>query len=381
MSAVEDRKRNMNIEVLRMLSMFLIMFSHYFSCNYRFFSLEGFSHVLEYWIDKFAGQTGVCCFLLITGYFMIDKSFKVSRVIKTDIQVVFYSVILCACYYLLMVMRVFPASFISQWSDLRGVTTLFQSMFPVWNSVYWFVTAYIFLLIVSPVLNLLVSQLNIRQHMLIIVVFSGVSIWQLFSKFSTYWNNLLYVMIIYMIGAWIRLYFNRIHVRHKYLKAICVIVFSALLLFLFSMEIVFNGCIANWFNWSWNPMIGGFPVLAMVAATCIFYVVLQLPVKTGNPRLMRVSSLIAPAMFGVYLLHGNQIFYPAFWYAVNLCVPWVNGPAMIAIHAVAIVVLFVVLTLLSVIINVVLVTPITGLIMRSSVVRRVSRAIDDVWNF
>ena len=86
-------------------------------------------------------------------------------------------------------------------------------------------------------------------------------------------------------------------------------------------------------------------------------------------------------MFGVYLLHGNQTFFVAFWYAVNLCIPWVDGPAMMAIHAVAIVVLFVVLTLLSVIINVVLVTPITGLIMRSSVVRRASRAIDDVWNF
>ena len=54
---------------------------------------------------------------------------------------------------------------------------------------------------------------------------------------------------------------------------------------------------------------------------------------------------------------------------------------MIAIHAVAIVALFIVLTLLSVIINAVLVTPITRLIMRSSTVRRVSHAIDDVWNF
>ncbi len=380
-SAVEDRKRNMNIEALRVFSMFLIVVCHYFSSNYRFANLEGFSHILKYWVDKLAGQTGVCCFLMITGYFMVGKSFKVARIIKTDIQAIIYSVILCVCYCVLMVTQAFPDSIIPRWHALPEATTFFQSIFPVWNSVYWFVTAYVFLLIISPVLNLIISHLNARQHMLIIIVFSSVSIWQLFSKFSVYWNYLLYAAIVYMIGAWIRLYADRIHMSHQYLKITGVIVLSAVLLFLFSVEIVSNGVIADWFNWTAHSMYGGVPVLPMIIAACIFYAVLQLPVRTGGPGLMRVSSLIAPAMFGVYLLHGNQTFFVAFWYAVNLCIPYVEGPAMMAVHAVAIVALFIVLTLLSVIINVVLVTPITRLVMRSSAVRRVSRAIDDVWNF
>lgn len=377
----KDSRRNINIEILRVFSMFLIVFCHYFSCNDRFIGLEGFPLILEYWADKLTGQTGVCCFLLITGYFMVGRSFKIARVIKTDIQAFVYSVILCICYYVLMMAQVFPISVIPQWKGLPEVTTFFQSIFPVWNSVYWFVTAYVFLLIMSPVLNLLISRLNACRHALIVIVLSGVSLWQLLSKFSVYWNNLLYVTIIYMIGAWIRLYADRIRVNHKYLKITCVIVVSALLLFLFSVEIVSNGLIAEWFNWSDHPLSGGVPILPMAVATCIFYGVVQLPVKTVSPRLMGVFSLIAQAMFGVYLLHGNQTFYRAFWYAVNLCVPSVEGPVMIAVHAVAIVVLFAVLTLLSVIINVVLVTPITGLIMRSSIVRRASCAIDDVWNF
>ena len=380
-SAVGDRKRNMNIEILRVFSMFLVVVCHYFASNYRFADLEGFAHILKYWIDKLAGQTGVCCFLMITGYFMVGKSFKVARVIKTDIQAVVYSVILCVCYCVLMVTQAFPDSVIPRWHALPEATTFFQSIFPVWNSVYWFVTAYVFLLIISPVLNLIISHLNARWHMLVIIVFSSVSIWQLFSKFSAYWNYLLYAAIVYMIGAWIRLYADRIRMSHKYLKITGVIVISALLLFLFSVEIVSNGAIADWFNWSGHTMFGGVPVLPMVIAACIFYAVLQLPVRAGGPGLMRVSSLIAPAMFGVYLLHGNQTFFVAFWYAVNLCIPSVEGPAMIAIHAVAIVALFIVLTLLSVIINAVLVTPITRLIMRSSAVRRISHAIDDVWNF
>lgn len=361
--------------------MFLIVFCHYFSCNDRFIGLEGFPLILEYWADKLTGQTGVCCFLLITGYFMVGKSFKIARVIKTDIQAFVYSVILCICYYVLMMAQVFPISVIPQWKGLPEVTTFFQSIFPVWNSVYWFVTAYVFLLIMSPVLNLLISRLNACRHALIVIVLSGVSLWQLLSKFSVYWNNLLYVTIIYMIGAWIRLYADRIRVNHKYLKITCVIVVSALLLFLFSVEIVSNGLIAEWFNWSDHPLSGGVPVLPMAVATCIFYGVVQLPVKTVSPRLMGVFSLTAQAMFGVYLLHGNQTFYRAFWYAVNLCVPSVEGPVMIAVHAVAIIMLFISLTLLSVIINAVLVTPATKLIMRSSLVRRISSMVDNAWNF
>lgn len=384
MKAARDSKRNTNIEILRVFSMFLIVFCHYFSSNYRFMNLDGFPRILEYWNDKLTGQTGVCCFLLITGYFMVDKSFRITRIIKTDIQAVIYSLLLCACYYILMMTQAFPTSIIPHWKGLPEITTIFQSAFPVWNSVYWFVTAYVFLLIMSPVLNLLISHLSARQHMTLIIALSGTSIWQLFSKFSVYWNNLLYVMIIYMIGAWIRLYSDRIHIRHTYLVIACVIASSALLLFLFSAEIVSNGFVAEWFKWSEHPLSGGVPVFPMIIATCIFYVVARQPVRTGNRSsqwLVHASSLIAPAMFGVYLLHGNQTFYVAFWYAVNLCIPTVTGPAMIAINAVAIIVLFIFLTLLSVVIDTVLVRPVTKLIMRSSLVQHVSYKVDSIWNF
>lgn len=174
---------------------------------------------------------------------------------------------------------------------------------------YWFVAAYVFLLIISPVLNLIISHFNARSMMLVIIVFSSVSIWQLFSKFSACWNYLLYAAIVYMIGAWIRLYADRIRASHPYLKITGVIVSSALLLFLFSVEIVSNGAIADWFNWSGHTMYGGVPVLPMIIAACIFYVVLQLPVRTGGPGPMRVSSLIARQnVWGVPVAWKSDLF-------------------------------------------------------------------------
>lgn len=375
---IKKVERNMNIEILRVFSLFLIFFCHYlyYNCSE---CTGSFLRILVYWADKMTGQTGVCCFLLITGYFMVDKSFRLSRVIKTDIQVIVYSLLLCISYYLLMFMQAFPASIIPYWKGLPEITTIFQSVFPVWNSVYWFATAYIFLLFISPVLNILIFRFSARQHMMVILGLTAVSIWQLLSKFSAYWNNLLYVVIIYMIGAWIRLYADRIQVPHIRLKMSCVIGGAALLLLLFSMEYVSKGFAAQWFKWSGHSMLGGVPVLPMAVATCIFYAVARRPSRSCDMR--RLAPLIAPAMFGVYLLHGNQVFAATFWYAVNLCIPSVTGPAMIAVNGVSVIVLFIVLTVLSLMINTVLVTPITGLVMRSSLMQRISRRVDHIWNF
>ena len=376
---VKKVERNMNIEMLRVFSLFLIFFCHYLHYNFCSKNAANLSRILVYWADKITGQTGVCCFLLITGYFMVDKSFRLARVIKTDIQVIVYSLLLCIIYYLLMFMQAFPTSIIPHWKGLPEITTIFQSVFPVWNSVYWFATAYIFLLFVSPVLNLLISHLNACQHMIVILGLASVSIWQLLSKFSVYWNELLYVVIIYMIGAWIRLYSDRIWISHIGLKIGCVIGSAALLLLLFSVEYVSDGLVAQWFKWSKHSMLGGVPVLPMAVATCIFYAVVQRPSRFCG--MQRLAPLIAPAMFGVYLLHGNQVFAATFWYAVNLCIPSVTGPAMIAVNGVSVIVLFIVLTVLSMMINTVLVTPITGLVMRSSLMQRVSRRVDNMWNF
>lgn len=269
--------RNMNIEILRVFSLFLIFFCHYLSYNCYSEKSDSLLHILLFWADKITGQTGVCCFLLITGYFMVDKSFKLDRVIKTDIQVVIYSLLLCISYYLLMFIQVLPTSIIPYWKGLPEVTTIFQSVFPVWNSVYWFATAYIFLLFISPVLNILISHLSARHHMMVILGLAAVSIWQLLSKFSAYWNNLLYAVIIYMIGAWIRIYIDRIYVSRVGLKMSCVIGGAALLLFLFSVEYVSDGFVAQWFKWSEHSMFGGVPVLPMAIATCIFYAVVRRP--------------------------------------------------------------------------------------------------------
>lgn len=78
----KSKKRNLNIEILRIIAMLWIIAFHYveygevnmytepLSLNWRVMALA-----------KFGGGVGNCIFVLISGYLLHDKKFKLSRII------------------------------------------------------------------------------------------------------------------------------------------------------------------------------------------------------------------------------------------------------------------------------------------------------------
>lgn len=79
----EGKVRSSNLELLRIVSMLLIIICH--SSTHGGFALA--EQVL--WANKlflqlitFGGELGVCCFILITGYFMINSTFKIKKLLK-----------------------------------------------------------------------------------------------------------------------------------------------------------------------------------------------------------------------------------------------------------------------------------------------------------
>lgn len=67
---MKKKKKNGQIEALRGIIMFMIMFYHY---TFRFESLYGIKTISFFSLDKW-GEIGVGCFFIISGYFMIPKN-------------------------------------------------------------------------------------------------------------------------------------------------------------------------------------------------------------------------------------------------------------------------------------------------------------------
>jgi len=141
---ISDSQRNSNIELLRLVSMLLIMALH---ANQQ--SLGGptaevtaADPVLMFW-RQFAMQLSVCgvnVFVLISGWFGIRP--KIKSFGSFVFQVLFYS---CGLFAIMCLLG----------SRLPALNTLELLWF---GSGYWFVPAYIFLYVLSPVLNAFVES-------------------------------------------------------------------------------------------------------------------------------------------------------------------------------------------------------------------------------
>lgn len=77
---MEKIKRKSNIELLRIVSMFLIVSFHYvYKSGYVFDKLNYNSFIVKTFY--FFGELGVNLFLLITGYFMVNGKFKFKKLL------------------------------------------------------------------------------------------------------------------------------------------------------------------------------------------------------------------------------------------------------------------------------------------------------------
>lgn len=141
--------RKSNIELLRILAMIMIIAHHY--CLYGGWNkISGLSlnnAILDFLI--IGGKVGVAIFILIAGYFGIKSEFNFKKLLKLILQVVFYTVI----FGLINIL-------INGWIGLKG---FIKMCFPTTFSVYWFMTAYCILYLVSPYINKLFNNLKKKE--------------------------------------------------------------------------------------------------------------------------------------------------------------------------------------------------------------------------
>ena len=89
--------RNSNIELLRIVSMVLIVMFH-FSVHGAWPEDGPLSSDTAVEMLSFGGKLGVNCFMLITGYFMVHGRLKVQSPLRVVLQTWFYSFAILAIF-------------------------------------------------------------------------------------------------------------------------------------------------------------------------------------------------------------------------------------------------------------------------------------------
>lgn len=163
----------------------------------------GWTNALKFLIVQY-GQVGVSIFFIISGYFLVDKTFKRRRIFKTWFQMFCYSSGFFITLLIIGVFYKYPTVIqpLMQGSEL--FRTIAASFFPFFYGSYWFISAYILMLLCAPFINSLCQSLSKRANLSLLVLFSFLSIQILIFGRVSNWNNLTYAIFGYLIGAFIK---------------------------------------------------------------------------------------------------------------------------------------------------------------------------------
>lgn len=198
-------KRNANIELLRILSMLMVTMLHALDKGRNLVILTGdeFTNVNAWlaWILEAMSIGAVNIFILISGYFLVKSEFKLHRLWELVAQVMFYSIIGLVFAFLL------------GRAEGTGLTLydLLHYVFPLHMDVYWFITAYVVLYMMFPIIAKGVQNITKEQYrltLLLLIVFECVvkSVLPFALEEDTKGYELLWMLTMFLLGGYFRLY-------------------------------------------------------------------------------------------------------------------------------------------------------------------------------
>lgn len=284
---VEERKSN--FELLRIVSIFLIIVFHYvFKSGYEFESNSLHNYILK--IFYFFGELGVNSFILLTGYFMIKRNISIKKIICICFETFFYCQI---NVFLIMYITKNKFDFIH---------------FPIIYGQYWFITAYILIYILSPFFNKFIMFISKKDFQKLLGI--SIIIWCIIPTFygiiynSTesllFYSRFIWLTIMYFIGAYIRLYDIKVFQKKSIILSTILITFLLMILSItvnsyLSQKTILFYKIETAYLWTPNN------ILMLLLSIAFFMFFSKINIKKN-----KIINLLASTTLGIYMLHDGM---------------------------------------------------------------------------
>lgn len=286
MEVVSKQLRSSNIELLRIVAMFMIVVHHYCvnSGLPELVDLTG-SFTFNSFLAQFlsiGGKVGVNVFFIISGYFMVKSRMKWVKVFKILFEMLLYNI---TAFLLLTALGYRYSS-----SDYLHILPF------VLNVAESFMASYLMLYILSPVLNKSLQALDRREYRYLLLCLLG-----FFSLLSTLfaqkvWSYFAWAVVMYCVGAYVRLF----DVRPRRIGWARI---SWVLTLLIWIYIVVNDVFAiRTEHYSWLFPIfeaNNFAMFLLAFTLFMTFRELRLP---ASPHINRLAGVT----LGVFILHTNN---------------------------------------------------------------------------
>ncbi|MBO4749983.1 MAG: acyltransferase family protein, partial [Lachnospiraceae bacterium] len=198
-----QEKRNANMDLLRLLSMMMVTMLHALGKSdlLRMMGNEMPFGGYVAWVLEALSISAVNVFMLLSGYYLIHSKFKLIRLFELIFQVFFY--VIGSLLVFVIVGKVSLSSL--------TIYDCLQYVFPVHMEVYWFITAYVVLYLLLPILAngvkaLTEKQLRVTLICLLVYECAFKSVLPMRLTTDTRGYTFFWYAIVFLLGAYIRLH-------------------------------------------------------------------------------------------------------------------------------------------------------------------------------
>ena len=203
MSGNLRKTRNANMNLLRIVSMLLIVFLHSIDHSGVLENAENCGTAMYFYVRFTYMLCQVCVniYVMLSGYFLVNSKFRLKKLVTLWMEAAFYSVVIRLIF---MLTGARPFSVIS----------LVSCFVPILTGRYWFITIYVGMYMFFPFLNVLVRAMDRKQHALMnICLFGLFSLWSSLHPGIAGMNSgggwgLAWFAVLYLAAAWLWLYYE-----------------------------------------------------------------------------------------------------------------------------------------------------------------------------
>ena len=290
------RPRELGLEILRILAMFFIVCQHFLNHG-KILAHDSDNLLLGLINALFAPSVNV--FILISGYFSAgSRKFKLGKILSLWARVFFYSVLM------LLVALAFGVEI--------GAWDVFRSLFPLLYKRYWFFTAFVILMLLTPFISAMLSSISKKEHLALVIgtfvcgyLSTRFAITDVIAVKSGY--SVLWFCLLFIVGAYLKKYPIKVKKWAVFLVyAACTGIMMFFKYFLndtsnFGIRLIYTSTDYT------QP-------ITLLASVCLL--LLFLGINSNGSLLHRLITYIGSLTFGVYLIHEAPLFRSTLYHTI-----------------------------------------------------------------
>lgn len=288
-------KRNYGIDLLRIVSMIMIVTLHVLKQGGILFASDpGTPNNTASWIMEALSIGAVNLYAMLSGFVGVNSTkTRFYKIASMWLQVEFYCIISTVIVY-----------FVS--GEPFDFVKFFNRISPVSTDKYWYFTAYFIMFFFTPFYNKLLSVLSSRQLKYlgaVIFIFSSLwpTVWQSDMMVTNSGYSFLWLSLLYILGGIAK----KLNLHKKANRFLMIAIF--IITMLLGAGFRFLSYNSGWAVSDYNLLMLYPSANVVVGAFCLLLAAAQTNIK--SKACVKIIKALSPLTFGVYIIHTSEYMW------------------------------------------------------------------------